>query len=317
MVLGSALALRVGLASLVVLAGCGGGDDAAEAVEVEDLPASAVATGVAAAWGVAVDGPTVWVSDPSAAQVVVLDDAGEVEQTLPTGAADPRDAGLALSPGRLWVANLGGTVGVLDRTSGEVVGRLDVGPGEPAAVTVAGASAWVPLHGPGGGLARVDTLSLEVTARVELPESAFAVAVQGTSVWVAGLDRRVFEVDATTGTVTRTIDVGAGPRGIAVTPDAVWVTLRDDRAVVRLDPATGEVEARIPLDGQPWPVAVGAGSVWVAELEGRLLRVDPTSNRVTGRATTAAQPRTVAVGATGVWVASQTGALHRVAVPGG
>ena len=300
------------VAASLVAAGCGSGGD--EAVEVEDLPVTAVATGADAAWGVAVDGDTVWVSDPSAASLVVLDERGAIDEVVSTGASDPRDTGLALSPGRLWVANLGGTVGVLDRESREVVGRVEVAPGEPSAVTVAGASAWVPLHGPGGGLARVDTVTLEVTARVELPESAFAAAVQGTSLWVAGLDRRVFEIDAGTGTVVRTLDVGAAPRGIAVTSDAVWVTLRDDREVVRIDPATGEVVARIPVDGQPWPVAVGAGSVWVAELEGRLLRVDPARDAVTGQAAIGQQPRSVAVSDAAVWVAGQAGTVDRVAL---
>jgi len=308
--------LAIAVAALV--AGCGEAGDGAAApdrAEVVELGATTVRTG-AAAWGVAADGSRVWISDPSAAAVAVLDDEGGVQETVPTGAADRRDTGLAVSPGRLWVANLGGTVGVLDRASGDALGRVDVAPGESAAVAVAGGSAWVPLHGPGGGVARIDVETLEVTARVELPESAFAVAVLGSAVWVAGLDRRVFELDADDATVTRSWEVGAAPRGIAVTPDAVWVTLRDDREVVRIDPGTGEIVARIPVGGQPWPVATGAGSVWVAELEGRLLRIDPASNEVTGRAPVGAQPRGVAVGPSAVWVASQTGIVTRVPLGG-
>ena len=147
---------------------------------------------------------------------------------------------------------------------------------------------------------------------VALPESGFAAAVHGGTVWVAGLDGRVFAVDADSGTLTRTIDVGGAPRGVAVADGDVWVSLRDARAVVRLDAATGEEVARIPTGGQPWPVAADEGDVWVATLEGRLLRLDPAANRVTAEAQVAPQPRSIAVGASDVWVASQTGVLTRV-----
>lgn len=306
-------AATLALGCLVLLGACAGGRD--DAVDVSDLAVRRVVVGTAA-WGVALEGATAWVSSPAAGEVLQLDDEGNVLRSLPTGAADPRDAGMALSGGRLWVANLGGSVGVLDSASGEVLGRVGVAPGEPAGVAVEGNSAWVPLHGPEGGLARIDADTLELAIRVELAESAFAAVVDGGSVWVAGLDRRVFEIDAATGEVTRSIEAGAAPRGIAVTPEAVWVTLRDDRQLVRLDRGSGEVVDRISLDGAPWPVAVGAGSVWVGLLDGQLLRVDPESGEVTGRGAIDPEARSVAVGTGEVWVASQAGVVSRVAVDG-
>ena len=302
------------VAAALLLGACGGdGDRARDAAREPDRLNSSIHAVGAAAWGVAVD-EGVWVSDPSAGVIAQLDGAGSVIREIPTGAPDPRDAGIAIAGERLWVANLGGSVGVLDAATGESVGRVDVGPGEPADVAVADGYAWVPLHGSGGGLAKVDAEQLAVVARVALPESAFDVAIGGRSVWVAGLDRRVFEIDAATGAVQQEIDVGAAPRGIAVTGDAVWVTLRDDQELVRIDPRTGEVVARVALDGQPWPVAAVGDAVWVADLNGRVTRIDARRNAVTGRANAAPQPRAIAVGLGAVWVASQTGRVARVAL---
>lgn len=265
----------------------------------------------AAAWGV-VSGDQLWVSDPAAGVVVAVDDSGAVIREVATGAPDPREAGMAIAGDRLWVANLGGTVGVLDTDAGAPIERIEVGPGEPAAVAVGDGYAWVPLHGPGGGLVKIDATRLEVVASVELPESAFDVVLAGGSVWVAGLDRRVFEIDAATAEVRRTIDVGAAPRGIARIGDAVWVSLRDDQEVVRIDTRDGTITDRVALEGQPWPIAAADGAVWVADLDGDITRIDAGTNDVTGTASVDPQPRAIAVTANAVWITSQTGRLARI-----
>ena len=48
-------------------------------------------------------------------------------------------------------------------------------------------------------------------------------------------------IDPATGQPGGPLPVGAGPEGIAVTPDAVWVANSLDLTVDRLDPATGRV----------------------------------------------------------------------------
>ncbi len=267
-----------------------------------------------APWSVAVAGDAVWVGDAARGAVARVDAAsGDLVAEFATGAPDPRDAGIAVADGQLWVANLGGTVGVLDAVTGQAAGRVAMGEGEPAAVALDDRWAWVPTHGPGGGLVRLDrTRPSTDPLRVALPESGFAVTVADETVWVAGLDGRVFAIDAPSARVVRTFDVGGAPRGVAVADGDVWVTLRDARAVVRLDATSGDEVARIPTGGQPWPVAAGGGYVWVATLEGRLLRIDPTRNDVTAEAEVGPEARGVAVGASDVWVASQSGVLTRV-----
>jgi len=308
--------------SVAALGACGSDSSTSSGADTTAPPPETLAVTTAAvgtsAWGVAVDADrdTVWVSDPARGALVTVDGEGQVTGEHATGDTDPRAAGLHVAGGRVWVANLGGVITVLDATSGERLAGTAVGPGEPAALLVRDETVWVPLHGPDGGLARLDATTLQPLEPVALSESGFAIAAAADdTIWIAGLDRRVFAIDARTGAMEHDIDVGSAPRGIAVGAGSVWVTLRDDREIVRIDPDTGDIQARIDLSGQPWPVAFGAGSVWVATLEGRLLQIDPASNAVIAEADAGPEPRTVAVGLGAVWVASQTGTLARVALP--
>lgn len=307
---------------VVATAACGSGDSGAPESSLPTIDRSVVELGAesiqvgGAPWGVAIVGDSVWVSDGSGGTLLQVDaSGGAVIAEVATGAPDPRDAGVVAADGQLWVANLGGTVGVLDAATGQVVARVTTGEGEPAAVALDDRWAWVPTHGPGGGLVRFDRARPDSEPlAVALPESGFAVAVDGETAWVAGLDGRVFAVDAPSGKVVRTFAVGGAPRGVAVADGDVWVSLRDARAVVRLDATTGAEVARIPAGGRPWPVASGAGFVWVATLEGRLLRVDPARDEVTAEAEVGREARGVAVGASAVWVTSQFGVLTRVSM---
>lgn len=301
----------VATAGLVVAAACGGGSDPAPA----RLDARSAWSG-GPAWGVVVSGDVVWATDPSRGALIRLDRGGQPPAELASGSPDPRDAGLAVDGDRLWAANLGGTVARFDAATGERLDSAEVGPGEPAAAAVGDGVIWVPLHGPGGTLLALDADSLEEVRRVELPESPFAVAVAGSTVWVAGLDRRLFAVDAATGEVTRTIDIGGSPRGVAVLDGSVWVTVSADREVVRVDADSGEVVARIDTAGPPWPIAAGDGTVWVAELEGRLLRIDAERERIAASVTIPSDARGIALDDRWVWIATQAGGVTRVEVDG-
>lgn len=303
---------------IVVLAACSSGDAGRGTTTtferaVERLVAASIPT-TGAPWGVAVDDDTVWVSDASRGTLLEVDaGSGEVLGELPTGAGDPRDTGLAVGGGQLWVANLGGTVAVIDTATRQVVARLPTGSGEPAAVALDERWAWLPTHGPGGGLVRIDRFDLaREPMQIQLAESGFAAATGGGTVWVAGLDGQIFAVDAASGRVEQTINVGGSPRGVTIAAGDVWVSLRDERAVVRLDAATGREVARIDTGGPPWPIAADRDVVWTATLDGDVLRIDPSQNAVTGRAAGPPEARGIGIGAEAVWVASQSGALTRV-----
>jgi len=90
------------------------------------------------------------------------------------------------------------------------------------------------------------------------------VAVGFGRVWVTGqISNMLYEIDAGTGKVLRTIQVGREPMGVAVGAGSVWVANALDGTISKVDPRTGRTVTTIRVGGSPTHVAVGAGSVWV------------------------------------------------------
>lgn len=264
-------------------------------------------------WGVVADGEGAWVTDAAGGRVLRLAADGTLLQERLVPGPDLRAAGLVLTGGSLWVAQLSGTVTRLPLGTGPVVSGT--GKGESADVAVGPRTAWLPGHGPSGALVQLDVTSLRITRQVTLPESPFQVELDGDELWVAGLDSRVFRLDAASGAVLSTVDVGPAPRGLALTPDAVWVSVRDAGELVRVDRATGTALRRLDLGGQPWPVAAQGEEVWVALLGGAVVRVDATSGQVTHRVDVPPGARGIALTPTAVWVTGAEGSVTRIVRP--
>jgi YVTN family beta-propeller protein len=97
---------------------------------------------------------------------------------------------------------------------------------------------------------------------------------------VATAPGSVAVVDAKSGRVIDSVEVGSGPVAIVSGHDSLWVANSEDDTVSRIDAATHEVEATI---GVPSPVdlAVGPDAIWVASgIAGTVSRIDPESNDV-------------------------------------
>ena len=60
----------------------------------------------------------------------------------------------------------------------------------------------------------------------------------------------------------RSIDVGAGARGVAVAGGAVWVANAARGTVTKIDPRTNGVAATVPLGNAPRAVAAAGDRVW-------------------------------------------------------
>jgi YVTN family beta-propeller protein len=74
----------------------------------------------------------------------------------------------------------------------------------------------------------------------------------------------IWRLDPRTRQVEKIIDVGGGPFGLTVGPDAVWATLPNTGTVVRIDPRTNQVVKRIRLGFKTHTLAVGPDAVWVS-----------------------------------------------------
>ena len=101
----------------------------------------------------------------------------------------------------------------------------------------------------------------------------------------------VTEVDPTTNTKLRTLDLGLGsvsgnhtPGAIAAGAGSIWVTDFDRSVLDKIDPVTLTLTARIRTGVSPTSVAVAFGSVWVShEHDARMWRIDPVTDAVTAR----------------------------------
>jgi streptogramin lyase len=83
------------------------------------------------------------------------------------------------------------------------------------------------------------------------------------------------------------IDVGEGPRSIAIGAGSVWVANETDRTLTQIDPETNAVQRTVDLApvGHPTLFAAGEEAVWIAEAwtgaeAVKFWRYDPTSGRL-------------------------------------
>jgi YVTN family beta-propeller protein len=126
----------------------------------------------------------------------------------------------------------------------------------------------------------------------------------GGVVWVGTQNgNRIFRIETRTGRVS-SVRVGNGPRSVAVSPSAVWVSNFHDDTVSRIDPSTRKVVATIPVGEGPDNAAVAAdGTVFVPNVTaGTVSRIDPTTNEVVDTLVVGAMPFPTAFAFGDIWV---------------
>jgi YVTN family beta-propeller protein len=110
---------------------------------------------------------------------------------------------------------------------------------------------------------RVDPVGERRPLAIALPFGPDAVTLAAGDVWVANqLDDSVTRVDARTGAVGPTIEVGREPVAVAAGAGALWVANRLDGTVMRVDPARNRVTATIAVGERAEDVVAGVGAVW-------------------------------------------------------
>ncbi|HLL84044.1 MAG TPA: cytochrome D1 domain-containing protein [Longimicrobium sp.] len=173
------------------------------------------------------DGRTIYTANIGGGSVTALDVAGRAPAR--TAKVAPRTEGIALSPDgrRLWVgSNQDNTVTVLDAATLAPLDTLPA-PGLPYRLALTPDGRRAVVSNPMLGAVRVfDAAGLRETALVQIPAGnageggagpvGFALSPDGRTAFVALQGRnQVGVLDLATGTVTRYMDVGAGPDGIA------------------------------------------------------------------------------------------------------
>lgn len=125
------------------------------------------------------------------------------------------------------------------------------------------------------------------------------------SIWVPTSEGWLTRIEPTTN-VGRDLPLGldqAGDAGIAIGPDAVWVTAQASGLVLRFDPFRERVVGRINAGGAPTGIAVTERRVWVTDpLAGDLVMIDPSSNTVMDRVSIGSGITPMAVTGETVWL---------------
>ncbi len=178
-----------------------------------------------------------------------------------------KQAGIPAGFDRIWVlANIGGQLVSVDPVTNQVDPPIDLGAlGSDIAVT--DTAVWVTSR-LDNAVVKVDPATRTVTARLDGIDQPESIAV-GDHLWVGGRTTST-EIDPTTATVVKTVDVGTGPAGaIAVDGSTLWV--RDPDHFLRSVDAGGAVET---IDGpvtSGGDVLVAFGSVWATAFDEELL----------------------------------------------
>jgi YVTN family beta-propeller protein len=182
---------------------------------------------------IAVDGQTVWVSDPGTLSKIKAASA-RVAAHYQVGSAVNTPAGLAIADQSIWVLDNDGLYRV-DPGSGAVIAQIQAG-AIPTALAIGPEAIWV-VSRPGyiyqagppkqighATLTRIDPSSNTVNSTIQLPGSPTGVAVGEHYVWISDdSNQTILKVNPRTNRITNTIHLGSRPEGIAVADRNIWV----------------------------------------------------------------------------------------------
>jgi outer membrane protein assembly factor BamB len=150
-------------------------------------------------------------------------------------------------------------------------------------IAVAGGDIWL---GSPAGLVRVDPA--DSSSKIIDTDAGAWVSGQGDALWRAAFYFDTLKrYDATTGRVTRTIDV-AGPAGVLPLKSTIWLAQHNEGTVIGLDPKTGQtrVTQKVTDAGNAGPgeIVLADGALWiVVPRDGTVVKVDKDKGTVLAR----------------------------------
>jgi DNA-binding SARP family transcriptional activator/DNA-binding beta-propeller fold protein YncE len=264
--------IRLGSRPVSIVTGEDGlwGGDAQDGTVRRVDPASGEVTGTvgigAPAIDLALDDRSVWVATGGFGTVVRIDRrlgrvADRIELGDPEDPVVPAASSVGVSGGRVFVGTFNG-LAVIDPSAGRITRKIDLGNAPALQIAVGGGAVWSTLVT--RRAKRVDARSGKETAGFYAGSFALAMALDRSSLWIAGADAgQLWKLDPVTGATQLTARAGHGTDAIALGAGSLWLAGWIDHTLTRVDSASGDVLATIPIDGQPVDLAVRDGIVWV------------------------------------------------------
>ena len=165
-----------------------------------------------------------------------------------------------------------------------------------------------------GVLSKIDLDTNAVVSVVEIPAGGRTATFGFGSVWVGHDDGTVSRIDAESGALIATIDVGdATPVWIEPGADSIWLGNGTGGQAVRIDPGTNAVVARIDVGDTTGAIMENRDGVWIHDFDGAVTRIDPSTNEIVARIETADGGLTLGATADAVWApGGPAGVVYRV-----
>jgi YVTN family beta-propeller protein len=107
----------------------------------------------------------------------------------------------------------------------------------------------------------VDTASRHIVAKIWIPDTPLGIAAAGGFIYVAGFYQpRLYKIDLATGAIAASVEVGAAPSGVALTPDGALIVTadRDDNQISIIDAKTFTRKGTVKTGAHPFGVNVDA-----------------------------------------------------------
>lgn len=297
------LAVLVGLAALLTLAGGGGENDlesnapstptASTEADSPEVSGHTVAVGddpTAVVSAKIDDRPYLFVANANSRTVSVID--ATTEELVTSIELDSRPTGMAVNPRsrQLFVTSAEAALTVVDGTTFRKLGSVAL-PDRATAITVDHRQNLVYLASSTAAVWVVDGSTSELLATVELPATPAGIDInpQTNRIYVTGPEPGVlWIIDGDTGQITAEVDVGPGACGVAVNPrsNRAYVALADSAELVVVSGESDSVEARIAVDAEPCGVALNPSADRIyatSQTRGTVTVVDGAIGAVAGQ----------------------------------
>lgn len=174
----------------------------------------------------------------------------------------------------------------------------------PCGVAGTAGAIWV-SDAASGRLMRLSPSTGKVVATTPLDPTPCAITVAYGALWIVTQSGVLDRVDPRSGRVVAAITVGSTSYQAVATPDAIWVSNRNDGTLSRVDPRTNRVTATVPTPGiEPGGMAYADGSLWIGDdtdTGRQIVRMNPTTHAMT-RVTAGQRPAYLAATADAVFV---------------
>jgi len=211
--------------------------------------------------------------------------------------------------GNLWGTTEGGnSVYEINPSNGDTEASLPLGVATRA-ITSGDGYIWV-TSWENGNVYKIDpsnaTLAGTYTAPYSGPYSGlYGITYSNGDLWVSGTnDASVAEINASTGVVVQSVNVGSTPLGIATGGGYVWVANSGSGTVTQINQKTGTVVNTITVGYGPYDIAYTGGAAWVTNFGSNTVSEITSNGSVAATLPVGSNPRYIVADNGYLWVSN-------------